>query len=132
MTPLDGPCCEQHFINKCNVKYKPYGPWGPFLGHCTLKLITLSLWRLRRAGSIPNGSRGCWGMGWVRGGLGQGGGGGRWIMGFGFIQFACSARFWRHHPPLLACSIPHTKVGWGGDPGPSLPTLGFNPFLGFG
>ena len=42
-TPLDGPCCEQHFINKCNVKYKPYGPWGCVLGHCTPKLITLSV-----------------------------------------------------------------------------------------
>ena len=37
----------QHFINKRNVKYKPYGPWGHFLGQCTLKLITLSLRRLR-------------------------------------------------------------------------------------
>ena len=39
----------QRFINKRNVKYKPYGPWGHFLGQCTLKLITLSLWRLWRA-----------------------------------------------------------------------------------
>ena len=40
----------QHFINKHNVKCKLYGPWGHFLGQCTLKLITLSL---RRAGSVP-------------------------------------------------------------------------------
>ena len=33
---------NKHFINKCNVKYKPYGPWGHFLEQCTLKLITLS------------------------------------------------------------------------------------------
>jgi len=39
----------QHFINKHNVKCKPYGPWGHFLGQCTLKLITLSLRHLRRA-----------------------------------------------------------------------------------
>ena len=47
----------QQFINKRNVKYKPYGPWGHFLGQCTLKLITLSLRRLRprRARSIPDG-----------------------------------------------------------------------------
>ena len=46
----------QHFINKHNVKYKPYGPWGHFLGQCTLmcKIITLSLRRLRRAGSVPS------------------------------------------------------------------------------
>ena len=49
MTPLDGPCCEQHFINQCNVKYQPYGSWGHFLEQCTLKLITLSLRRLRCA-----------------------------------------------------------------------------------
>ena len=45
----------QHFINKHNVKCKPYGPWGHFLGHCTLKPITLSLRRLWRAGSITKG-----------------------------------------------------------------------------
>ena len=39
----------KHFINKHNVKCKPYGPWGHFLGQCTLKLITLSLRRLRCA-----------------------------------------------------------------------------------
>ena len=39
----------QHFINKHNVKCKPYGPWGHFLGQCTLKLITLSVRRPRRA-----------------------------------------------------------------------------------
>ena len=26
----------EQFINKSNVKYKPYGPWGHFLGQCTL------------------------------------------------------------------------------------------------
>ena len=35
----------KHFINKHNVKCKPYGPWGHFLGQCTLKLITLCPWR---------------------------------------------------------------------------------------
>ena len=39
----------RHFINKHNVKCKPYGPWGHFLGQCTLKLITLSLRRPRGA-----------------------------------------------------------------------------------
>ena len=39
----------QLFINKGKVKYKPYGPWRHFLGQCTLKLIPLSLRRLRRA-----------------------------------------------------------------------------------
>ena len=28
----------QQFINKRNIKYKPYGPWCHFLGQCTLIL----------------------------------------------------------------------------------------------
>ena len=43
----------QHFINKHNVKCKPYGPWGHYLGQCTPKLITLSLRRLQRACGAP-------------------------------------------------------------------------------
>ena len=39
----------QQFINKRNMKYKPYGPWGHFLERCTLELITLSLRRARGA-----------------------------------------------------------------------------------
>ena len=43
----------QQFINKRNVKYKPYGLWGQFLGQCTLKPITLSLRCLQRARMHP-------------------------------------------------------------------------------
>ena len=43
----------QQFINKRNVKYKPYGPWGHLLGQYTLKLITLSLARPQHARGAP-------------------------------------------------------------------------------